>query len=122
MTISSNDDKLEYGSATLTGEYVEDTTCVGLETSDCVEDFRFFKITKSEGFDLDGILGMSPISDRADLSLINALAYKKIIDEAKATFCLNFDGVEESYVTFGSPNDSCRSEMRYSLDLDNKND
>ena len=35
---------------------------------------------------------------------------------------MNFDGVEESYVTFGSPNDSCRSGELYSLDLDSKND
>ena len=75
-------------------------------------------ITSATGFDQDGILGMSPFAGRSDLSLINALTYKGIIDKAQATFCMNFDSTEPlSYVTFGSPNDDCRSAEVYSLGL-----
>ena len=60
VTISANDSVLRYGSATLQGKYVQDTTCVAAYVDECVENFEFFKILSATGFGFDGILGMSP--------------------------------------------------------------
>ena len=51
---------LRYGSATLEGFYIYDTVCLIPQEGTCVQDFKFFEITKARGFVFDGILGMSP--------------------------------------------------------------
>ena len=67
----------------MSGFLVEDTVCLNEDEEGdlCVDNFEFVALTEASGLEgMDGILGMSPFSDKADLSLINALTYKKIID------------------------------------------
>lgn len=55
----------------------------------CVEDFKFFLITRERGIDNDGILGLAPQNDGYDVTAyVKALYDAELIDEEMITFNL----------------------------------
>ena len=101
MKVEGSETTLSYGSATLDGYFVTDTVCLATEANMCIENFKFFEITKDQGLAFDGILGLSPISDKnAGDSIVQSMYKNNIIDREKATFHLNMQGTN-STVTFG---------------------
>ena len=120
--VEGSETTLSYGSATLDGYFVTDTVCLATEDSMCVENFKFFEITKDQGLSFDGILGLSPISDKnAGDSIVQSMYKNNMIDREKATFHLNMGGTN-STVTFGRTPDGILRGGTVSLDLVSKYD
>lgn len=95
--ISTESEELDYGSATLHGNYVSDQVCLdklpfsGTKSPEyvCVEDFKFFLINSETGISNDGILGLAPQNDGYDvIAYVSALYNAELIDEEIITFTL----------------------------------
>jgi len=90
-----NDTKFElrYGSANLTGSYINDVACLGdNETSVmCADNFTFFQITQAQGLTgIDGLVGFSPVNETDTPENTTSILYKMKsegkIDQMIATF------------------------------------
>ena len=58
--------ELRYGSANLTGNFIEDRVCLanGENGSMCADNFTFFEIVQAEGLTgINGLVGFSPVQD-----------------------------------------------------------
>ena len=66
--------ELRYGSANLTGNFINDRVCLSRSTM-CADNFTFFEIVQAEGLTgINGLVGFSPVQDQIDqVSLMQQL-------------------------------------------------
>ena len=116
---SSQTEKLDYGSASLTGYLGTDMVCLDTEEQVCVSNFEFFVIQSASGLNgNDGILGLSPPNESQNgPSYIKALYKQGTIDEEVATFWLNSYGEKNSFVTFGGKPENASKGESFKQDL-----
>ena len=120
--VASDTNELDYGSATLLGSTYSDRVCLTEDGGSCLSDFEFFVIEHETGLsELDGILGLSPDSNKNGPSFMGALKSQNLIDKEIVTFWMNNDADGDSYVTFGGVFDGSTTGDSYELKLDTSN-
>ena len=88
---NADDEKLDYGSAKLSGKLVQDKTCLDSEQKACTN-LEFLALYQAIGLDdTDGVLGLAvhPESKRKNLNYVWQLKNSGVIDRAIVSFSIS---------------------------------
>jgi hypothetical protein len=107
MVQMHEDEKLDYGSAKLSGKLVKDRACLDANKTACT-DLEFLSLYQAIGLDdIDGVIGLAvhPESDKKNQSYVWMLKNKGLIDNAIVSFSTSGPEIEDqSYAIFGGIN------------------
>jgi len=95
---------VKYGTGNVVGYFSKDMICITQEDASCIDEYRLlsvFQTNSLSGLRADGILGLSPSTQKAGTSLfVDELAEKGTIDKKMFSFYVS-KGQSNSRVIFG---------------------
>ena len=107
--MQADDQKLDYGSAQLSGQLYKDKVCIDKTDKSC-SSFEFLALYQAKGLDdTDGVLGLAvhPDKTKRNLSYVWNLKDQGIIDRALISFSVSGPNKEDrSYAIFGGINEN----------------
>lgn len=107
INLHQEDERLDYGSAKLSGKMYKDKTCLDQNQTSCI-DLQFLSLYQATGLDdIDGIMGLAvhPDKKRKDLNYVWSLKNNKMIEQAIVSFSIaGPEADDKSYAIFGGIN------------------